>query len=80
MENKNFLFVDGRYTIQAQKESGKNFKIVEYNKIVNCDLFKNLTLQKDHFNKIISKYYKKKHFLYYSMGRFALYNILKNEI
>ncbi len=44
LENKNFLFVDGRYTIQAQKESGKNFKIVDYNKIINCDLFKNLTI------------------------------------
>ena len=24
---KNYLFVDGRYTLQAHKESGKNFKI-----------------------------------------------------
>tara|TARA_Y100001970_G_scaffold292018_1_gene431540 strand:+ start:212 stop:1909 length:1698 start_codon:yes stop_codon:yes gene_type:complete len=44
LKNKNFLFVDGRYTIQAQIESGENFKIIEYQKIVNCDLFKNLTL------------------------------------
>ena len=41
---KKILFVDGRYTIQAQKEAGKNFKIVDYRKIVNCNLFKNLTL------------------------------------
>ena len=27
--NKNYLFVDGRYTIQAQKQSGKKFKIIE---------------------------------------------------
>ena len=44
LKNKNYLFVDGRYTIQAQIESGKNFIITEYHKIVNCNLFKNLTL------------------------------------
>ena len=44
LKNKNFLFVDGRYTIQAEKESGKNFKIVDYTKINNCKLFKGLTI------------------------------------
>ena len=44
LKNKNYLFVDGRYTIQAKKESGKNFKITKYEKLVNCNLFKNLTL------------------------------------
>ena len=44
LKNKNYLFVDGRYTIQAQKESGKYFKITKYEKIFNCKLFKNLTL------------------------------------
>ncbi len=44
LKKKNYLFVDGRYTIQAQLESGKNFIIRDHNKIVNCDLFKNLTL------------------------------------
>ena len=44
MKNKNYLFVDGRYTVQAQIESGKNFIITEYHKIIHCDLFKNLTL------------------------------------
>ena len=27
LRNKNYLFVDGRYTIQAQIQSGKKFKI-----------------------------------------------------
>ena len=44
LKKKNYLFVDGRYTIQAKIESGKNFIITEYHKIVNCNLFKNLTL------------------------------------
>ena len=44
LRKKNYLFVDNRYTIQANIESGKKFKIVEYKKILNCNLFKNLTL------------------------------------
>ena len=27
LKNKNYLFTDGRYSIQSQLESGKNFKI-----------------------------------------------------
>ncbi len=44
LKNKNYLFTDGRYTIQSQIESGKNFKIVGTEKLINCNLFKNLTL------------------------------------
>ena len=44
LKKKNYLFIDGRYTIQSQIESGKDFKIVSYEKIINCNLFKNLTL------------------------------------
>ena len=44
LKNNNYLFTDGRYTIQSQIESGKDFKIIGYEKIINCDLFKNLTL------------------------------------
>ena len=29
LRNKNYLFVDGRYTLQAKKQSGKNFTILE---------------------------------------------------
>ena len=31
--NKNFLFVDGRYTLQAKLKSGKKFKVLEISKI-----------------------------------------------
>ena len=44
LKNKNYLFTDGRYTIQSQIESGKNFKITSSEKLINCDLFKKLTL------------------------------------
>ena len=40
-KKKNYLFVDGRYTIQAKLESGKIFQIIDLNKIINCNLFKN---------------------------------------
>ena len=44
LKDKNYLFTDGRYTIQSQVESGKNFNIYGFEKLKNCDLFKNLTL------------------------------------
>jgi len=44
LKNKNYLFTDGRYTIQSKIESGKNFKIYGFEKLINCNLFKNLTL------------------------------------
>ena len=44
LKNKNYLFTDGRYTIQSRIESGKNFKIYGFEKLINCSLFKNLTL------------------------------------
>ena len=60
LKDKYYLFVDGRYTIQADKESGKIFKIISYDKIVNCNLFKNLTLGVD--PKIFSSEQIKKYF------------------
>jgi len=36
LKNKNYLFTDGRYTIQSQLESGKDFKITNYDEIINC--------------------------------------------
>jgi len=44
LQNKNYLFVDGRYTIQARIESGKKFTILDYNKIINCKVFRNLKI------------------------------------
>ena len=44
LKKKNYLFTDGRYTIQSQIESGRDFKIVSYEKIFNCNFFRKLTL------------------------------------
>ena len=32
LKNNTYLFIDGRYTLQAKKESRKNFKIIEIHK------------------------------------------------
>ena len=43
----NYLFVDGRYTIQAQKESAKNFNIIEIHKRLPSTIIKNYNLGYD---------------------------------
>ena len=58
---KNYLFVDGRYSIQAELEA-KEFEINNLNKIQNCKLFKNLVLGLDpklFTFKQISKFFEK---------------------
>ena len=64
LKNKNYLFVDGRYTLQAKIESGKNFTLVSYDKIINCDLFKNLTLGID--SKLLTSAQVKNYFSKYN--------------
>ena len=63
LKKKNYLFTDGRYSIQSKIESGKDFKIIDFEKIVNCDLFNNLVLGIDPklftYNQI-NKFFTKK--------------------
>ena len=40
LKNENYLFVDGRYTIQAQIQSGKYFKIIEVPKFSTKHILK----------------------------------------
>ncbi len=47
LKNKNYLFTDGRYSIQSQLESGSNFKIYGFERLINCNLFKKITLGLD---------------------------------
>jgi Xaa-Pro aminopeptidase len=47
LKNINYLFVDTRYTIQAKIESGNKIKILDYEKIFNCKVFKNLVIGLD---------------------------------
>jgi Xaa-Pro aminopeptidase len=74
LKNKNYLFTDGRYTIQSQIESGKNFKIVSYEKIIDCDLFKNLTLGID--PKLFTHQQLKKFFLKRNKIKFIDKNLI----
>jgi len=62
LRNKKYLFVDGRYTIQAKKEAGKNFQIIDLHKIINCNLFQNLSIGFDpkiFTSKQIKKFFHK---------------------
>ncbi|MDC0329003.1 M24 family metallopeptidase, partial [Candidatus Pelagibacter sp.] len=47
LKKKNYLFVDGRYTIQAVQQSGKNFNIIEIHKRLPHTIIKNLNLGYD---------------------------------
>src|SRR6056300_1211249 len=47
LKNKNYLFVDSRYTIQAKIESRKEFEICDYEKIFDFKEIKNLTIGLD---------------------------------
>ena len=74
LRNKNYLFTDGRYTIQSQLESGKNFKIINFEKLVNCSLFKGLNLGID--PKLFTYKQIKKSFLKYNKVKFIKENLI----
>ena len=44
LKNKNYLFVDGRYTIQARYQSGKKFKIITVPNKLPKDILKSTTI------------------------------------
>ena len=44
LKDKNYLFVDGRYTLQAKQQSGINFKIIETHKFLPKNIIRNMKL------------------------------------
>ena len=74
LKKKNYLFTDGRYTIQSQLESGKNFKIVNFNKLKNCSLFRKLKLGID--PKLFTSLQIKKYFLKHNRIKFIKENLI----
>ncbi len=74
LKNKNYLFTDGRYTIQSEIESGKYFKIISYEKIINCNLFKNLKLGLD--PKLFTNEQIRNYFLKYNKVKFLSNNLI----
>ena len=74
LKNKSYLFTDGRYTIQSEIESGKYFEIISYEKIINCNLFKNLKLGID--PKLFTHQQIKNYFLKYNKVKFLSNNLI----
>jgi len=74
LKDKNYLFTDGRYTIQSEMESGKNFRIISYEKIINCNLFKNLKLGLD--PQLFTHEQVKKYFLKNNKVKFLSNNLI----
>ena len=74
LKNKNYLFTDGRYTIQSKIESGKNFTIYGFEKLINCNLFKNLKLGID--PKLFTNIQIKNYFLKYNKIKYIENNLI----
>ena len=74
LKNKNYLFTDGRYTIQSKIESGKYFQIISSEKIINCKLFKNLKLGLD--PKLFTYDQIKKYFLKHNKIKLISKNLI----
>ena len=64
LKKKNYLFTDGRYTIQANKQCGKNFIIVTMPKKLPLNIFKNVRIKigydpKLHTRDFLNKFFFK---------------------
>ncbi len=73
-KKKNYLFVDGRYTIQAKKESGRYFNIIPIHKCLPRNILKNLKLGFD------PKLFTKNQMDYYFGKNIELIPINKNLV
>lgn len=64
LKKTNYLFVDGRYTLQAEIQSGKTFKIITLPKKLPSDILKDKKISigfdpKLHTDYMISRFFKK---------------------
>ena len=64
LKKKNYLFVDGRYTLQAKIQSGKNFKIFTVPNKLPSDILKSKKIfigfdPKLHTEKMLANFFKK---------------------
>ena len=65
LKNINYLFVDGRYTLQAKEQSGQLFKIITFPKTMPFDILNNKKLvigfdPKIFTNKTLITFFSKK--------------------
>ena len=83
LKNKKYLFVDGRYTIQAEKESGKDFKICEIPNIWPKDVLKEkikIGFDPDLFTQeTLNKYFEHNYYLVPINFKFKNKNKNKNN-
>ena len=55
LKDKNYLFVDGRYTLQANNQCGKTFKIITFPKKMPFNILKNKRLSIGYDPKLFTK-------------------------
>ncbi len=85
LKNKNYLFIDGRYTSQAKNESGKFFEIVTFPKRMPKEVFKNRKLiigfdPKLFTEKTLNFFFDKKYFKLRLLKRNLIDEIWKRKI
>ena len=77
LKDKNFLFVDGRYTSQAQRESGKSFIIKTIPNFLPKNIFKKNKLKIGFDSKLITKKFLE---VFFKTNNCKLQNINENLI
>ena len=83
LKKKNYLFVDGRYTIQAYQESSKSFNIIEIHKKLPHKVIKNYNLGYDpslFTNKTLKKYFAHNNLVSISQNLIDEISIFKEKI
>ena len=84
LKKKNYLFVDGRYTIQAKIQSANNFKIITIPNKFPCDVLKNKKLSigfdpKLHTESMLSFLFKKSNCELIPLKKNLINDIWKNK-
>ena len=85
LKNKNYLFVDGRYTLQALNQSGKSFKIITFPDKMPKDIFKNkkfcIGIDPKIFTKVtVNRFFKKSNFKFKPLTKNLIDKIWKRKI
>ena len=83
LKKKNYLFVDGRYTIQAYQESSKNFDIIEIHKKLPHKVIQNYNLGYDpslFTNKTLKKYFAQNNLVSIGQNLIDEISIFKEKI
>ena len=83
LKKKNYLFVDGRYTIQAYQESSKSFNIIEIHKKLPHKVIKNYNLGYDpslFTNKTLKKYFAQNNLVSVGQNLIDEISIFKEKI